>query len=110
MSIPTQYEQWVASLPDDERPTALHPYDLTMRTQTWAQSARTQRRLDPEGYAKWQARERHFIETGSDETWPTMRVYRSRAASPKSPTPPALARPATNRAARLATPTRRHRG
>jgi len=84
MTYPTPYAQWVASLPEDERPTLPRKDDPSMRTQTWAESARTQKRLDPEGYAEWQARERHFIETGYDEPWPTMRVYRSRTPASRS--------------------------
>ena len=84
MTYPTPYAQWVASLPEDERPTLPRKDHPTMLTQTWAESARTQKRLDPEGYAEWQARERHFIETGSDEPWPTMRVYRSRTPASRS--------------------------
>jgi len=105
------YAQWVASLPEDERPTAPHPYDPSLRTQTWAESARTQKRLDPEGYAEWKARERHFIETGSDEPWPTWRVYRSRTPASRSRRArPAPAVAATGHPVRPATPARRRRG
>jgi hypothetical protein len=69
---------WIARLPEDERPTVHENGDPELLQQSWAEAARTQKRLDPEGYALSEAREKHFIETGSDEPFPEIRVYRKR--------------------------------
>ena len=69
---------WIARLPEVERPTVHENGDPELLQQSWAESARTQKRLDPEGYALSEAREKHFIETGCDEPFPEVRVYRKR--------------------------------
>ena len=42
---------WIARLPEDERPSLHEDGDPELLQQSWAEAARTQKRLDPEGYA-----------------------------------------------------------
>jgi len=103
-------QEWLmATLPEDERPTEPDPHHPGFLRQSWAEAARTGARLDPEGEAIWEARERHFIETGFDEPWAPFRVYhyRPRRRRPARPAPAAVA---PDPSAPSATPSRRRRG
>ena len=100
---------YYATLPEDERPTEPDPHNPEFLRQSWAEAARTGARLDPEGEAIWEARERHFIETGSDEPWAPFRVhhYRPRRTRPARPAPAAAA---PDHPAPPAKPSRHRRG
>ena len=103
-------QEWlIATLPEDERPTEPDPHHPGFLRQSWVEAARTGARLDPEGEAIWEARERHFIETGFDEPWAPFRVYhyRPRRTRPARPTPAVAA---TDPSVPPATPSRRRRG
>jgi hypothetical protein len=103
-------QEWlIATLPEDERPTERDPHNPEFLRQSWVEAARTSARLDPEGEAIWEARERHFIETGSDEPWAPFRVhhYRPRRTRPARPAPAAAA---PDHPAPPAKPSRHRRG
>ena len=98
----------IATLPENERPTEQDPDNPEFLRQSWVEAARTSARLDPEGEAIWEARERHFIKTGSDEPWAPFRVYhyQPRRTRPGRPTSAALV---LDLPAPSATPLRRRR-
>ena len=100
---------YYATLPEDERPTEPDPDNPEFLRQSWAEAARTGARLDPEGEAIWEARERHFIETGFDEPWAPFRVYHYRPRR-RRPARPAPAAAATDPSAPPAKPSHRRRG
>ena len=108
-AVSLKRQAWlIATLPENERPTEQDPRDPELLRQSWVEAARTSARLDPEGEAIWEARERHFIETGSDEPV-KFRVYHYRPRR-KRPARPAPAVTATDPSAPSATPSRRRRG
>ena len=98
----------IATLPENERPTEQDPGSPEFLRQSWVEAARTSARLDPEGEAIWEARERHFIKTGSDEPWAPFRVYHYRPRRTR-PGRPALAAPVWDPSVLPATPLRRRR-
>ena len=108
-AVSLKRQAWlIATLPENERPTEQDPRDPEFLRQSWVGAARTSARLDPEGEAIWEARERHFIKTGSDEPV-KFRVYHYRPRRTRLARP-ASAAPVLDPSVLPATPLRHRRG